>query len=343
MESNNTFRHEDISQTVNYFLAGDYTKAGQEEKYVEDWVKPLTEIDGNGTEKVHICLSDLKTLPGEPRDIVWPLTKTCIKNLYAKLIDEKQRQLLWHMMFILEKLPQVNRYMMFSAFRNRQVIISWISEMNQKLYAPSPYISLLSRFYEIDIEKESKSRFTEKYLNSIPEAKPTVTKYTIADSNVIPDARLEYAICPKRYLYSYLLNENPTFKSEFLQNFAIGGFIKALIELQKIGGFDKESIEEQVFELFPGKLSIIKQNILDRSAASSGSELTTRYENREYTDLRYDIKFPVTIRKSVEEKLKDVEFNFEQDLTIGTGKPEQCKYCPHSEYCSEIEYTDEEW
>lgn len=104
-EGNNVFYPEDIAQTVTYFLAGDFATTNHEGKYVEDWVKPITEIDGNLSEKVHICLSDLNTLPGKPQNMVWPLTKASIRDLYFKLADTEIGRLLWHMMFILDKLP----------------------------------------------------------------------------------------------------------------------------------------------------------------------------------------------------------------------------------------------
>lgn len=339
-ESDKKFLPVDIAKAVTSYLNNEYTPLDPNSINTDDWVRPLFDVDSCMTDAIHICLTDNNRLPGKVGKYVWPLDATCIDQIISNQEKYDSRPLANNIKFIIETRPIANRYLLYKAFNHSRIILSWIKVENNKINTPSSYIELLSKKYDIGVDKvRNDVKLTN--MSTISQRNRLFTDFKFNNRDSIPEMRIEYCICHKRYLYSYILNENPSYISEFHYGFAIGGLINALLKLHAPSHVEKQLIINNVFELFPHLTTVEKQNILDLSP-NSRDDYGTYFNKKSYTDVRLDVKFPPTIRHNVS-KLLNVE-NFEEavDLMNIEGVSDFCMYCPHISFCPDSKYSGDD-
>ena len=139
----------DISSALNLYMSGKFNE-GEIQSNKVGMVSPIYHVDAacikqNG--KVHICLCDINNMPGGNKQYVWPLTSRHIKDCYKRTGNK----LLINMMHIMECTHICNRYFMYAALKNKDVQVSWIRDMGDKMLSPSPYIKLVCEAADIKI------------------------------------------------------------------------------------------------------------------------------------------------------------------------------------------------
>ena len=338
--SNNqlVFLPTDISNAISMYLRNEY---GSDDMKDEDSrVSPLYGLETIPYDRVHIVLANQKNLPGGNGDYVWPLDQHVIEELIKCQIQTDDNPLLENTAFITKTTSIANRYLTYSAFLSDEVTISWIRELDGKTYPPSPYIELIRTVTNKNVENIPYSHSTKQRIDTISDASPKVGTIKPLDVNKIPDIIKDFSLCPRMFLYDFVLNRNPTFISEFQQGFAISGLLSAMIELQKTGGFDKTSIDENVFGLFPYLSEVEVQNIRDNRPLVTNTGMT-RLDDFRYSDLRFYIRYPSPIKKNLTDLEKKLDLE-ESCRVIGMDtSSEICMYCPHSYHCPEVRYKDD--
>ena len=342
----------DISNALNLYMSGRFQE-GEIQSNKVGMVSPIYQIDAaivKNHGKVHICLCDVKNMPGGKKQYIWPLTGRLIKQCYART----NNPLIKNMCHVMETPDICNRYFLYAALKNKDVQISWISNMNDKLLAPSPYIKMICEATGIDITPAKRKRITQKRIEELPEGKPRTLIY---DNSKMPqdtakEAKMDYAICPMKYAFGYIVEKFPTFQSEFHQNYAINGLIAAIYSLMKDKGMSIDEIYQQVIQLFPAMRKVEKRQVYDY----------LQYENS-FKDMDYagfselgEIAFPEERLKvhfpnknvrqqALQEYAKLLTPDGKQDINFYTTaadtktNPYQkinldvCLFCQHQNYC----------
>lgn len=287
--------------------------------------------------KVHICLADIGKLPGPNGKFTWPMDENLLETL-----DKPENYVAnWINMNKIHTLS--NRNYIYSALKNKDVEISWIQKQGDKLLSPSPYITLLEKMTNVKIEESNARRLDQEEVANLPAVKKlereNFSMRTNPDLHMI-DGEMEYALCPMRYVYGYVLGDNPTYRSDYQQNRAMMRFIQALASQLK-PNYSIEQVAEQVFELFPNVRKAEKRQILDdaiKYPVSAQENEYTKFEDKEYTNLRLMLTFPdKDVYKSAERKFSMLMSQNGQKGVYFNKKGEEgernCELCPHSVYC----------
>lgn len=308
-------------------------------------VYPLSQIDAAPIKhgcKIHICMCDMANMPGTTKNYTWPLNKqtvdTCLKNTNNSLLS-----------LIVEnhELAAVyNRYYFFSACNNSDLEFSWIEQINQKRNPASPYISLLTN-EGIAIE----SMLPGKLSREAVEQQPIATSILENSKGIfynpekdIKDMKMEYAVCPMRYLYGFVLDVYPKFSNTFQHSRAIGGLISALTSVMKEEHLSKSEIINEVFALFPNLRNIEKQQIIDYlGMLSPAVALPDEYAEFEFTAERFNVIYPdKDLRESARLKYSELGSQLARDginLYEPTDIKKACMFCPHEAYCPNCIYA----
>lgn len=153
---------------------------------------------------------------------------------------------------------------------------------------------------------------------------------------------MDYAVCPMRYVYGYVLEQYPSYQTTFLHNYAANGLITVVYFLIKDTGVSRKEIQSQVLSLFPNLRKIEKRQIIDYlmiEAEDKNTDLgmTSEYADVAYTDERLKIKFPYKeIREVAKEKYGELltpSGRKNINLHEPTDVAKACVFCQHADYC----------
>lgn len=287
--------------------------------------------------KVHICLADIGKLPGSNGKYSWPMDEKVLEllegtdNYIANWINSNKITTL------------SNRNYIYSALKNKDVEISWIQQQGEKLLSPSPYITLLDKLTNAKIEESNVRGIDQETISKLLAQKKVEREnfsMQINEKLHIRDGEMEYALCPMRYVYGYVLGDNPTYRGDYQQNRAMMRFIQALANRMK-PKYSIEQVAEQVFELFPGVRKAEKRQILDdaiKYPMPAQDEEYTKFEDKEYTNLRLMLTFPdKDVYKSADKKFSMLMSRNGRRGVYFDKKGEEgernCELCPHNGYC----------
>lgn len=352
----------DISSALNLYMSG-RMQDGEIQTDRIGMVSPIYHVDAASVKhqgKIHICLCDVSNMPGGKKQYIWPLTERLIRDCYKRT----RNPLIRNMQHVMESTYICNRYFMYAALKNADVQISWISNMDDKILAPSPYIKLLTEAAGIRIMPAKRSRITYQQVEKSLYGKRKTLPY---DKMKMPqdtakEAKMDYAICPMKYVFGHVVDKYPSFQNEFHQNYAINGLIAAIYSLMKGRGLGVDEIYRQVIELFPAMRKVEKRQVYDylRSVDSfkdiDFSKLSETGE-MSFTEERLKVHFP---NKDVREQAfdeygklltpdgkNDVDFyttaaDTETDPYKKT-KVDVCLFCQHQDFCRcAVFYADQE-
>ncbi len=295
---------------------------------------PISKAKG----KVHICMADIQRLPGSSGSYSWPLDEKLLEDIVGNTGNKYVSELLEN-----SKLTALsNRYYIYTALQNEDVEISWVAKQADKLLSPSPYITLLDKLSTSKISESGVRKVDQQYVSDIRAIRKLDKTFDItkAENKYQREAELEYALCPMRFVYSYILNDSPVYRNEFQQNKAIVRYIQVLNTLLE-GKYDIEYIAGQVFELIPGIRKAEKRQIIDdakRYDLPYNDGGYTDYWDKAYTDYRINLKFPdkdvYRAARGQADKLngqygrRNVEY-----VNKGPDMEKNCLFCPHESYC----------
>ncbi len=296
--------------------------------------------------KVHLCMCDSEHLPGGRKQYPWPFTRAIIYDL----IENRHCYLLKYMVNTIENGYIANRYFFYAALRNKDVELSWIRELGNKQYIHSCYIDLVNLTLNIKIPKAKGIYMDKVHVATISPSEDKVAPYKINFySDQLPkEARMDYVICPVKYVYNHVLDSRPSFNNEFHQGYVINSLAKAISSL-----CDTNSLEavENILSLFPQLSESAKSQIV---AYVSGQEEfqdntfagMTKAGNKYFTEERLKAYFadkPVrdeAITKYGEYKPPEQPERIDFNQSANGGENEDiysrsnpCLFCQFQEHC----------
>lgn len=355
----------DIANALNLFLCGRFEE-GEIQTNRIGLVYPMYQIDAaciKNNSKVHVCMCDVNAMPGGNKEYIWPLTAPTVHDCYKRT----QNPLLINLMQIMESTALCNRYFMYVALKNKDVTVSWISTVGEKLLAPSPYIKLVSGATGQEISTAKRHQITFSRVANAVYGRDRIDEYDNdkMPSDTIKEAKMDYAVCPMKYVLGYVVEKYPTYSSDFQQNYVLNAFISAIYNLLKDEGMTVDQVYRNVMSLFPGLRKVEKRQVYDYISYDR-RENDMDYGNRTecggffYTDERIKLHYPnPQVREmaigrfgklmtpdgrkgmnlyEVMEATSDEEMIGRKDVVKTT-----CMFCPHIDYCrNAIYYGDQE-
>ena len=342
----------DIASALSVYLTGRFDE-GEIQSNKVGLVMPLYQIDAaviKNNSKVHVCFCDIENMPGKKKHYVWPVTQTVIENVYNNKSGE-EKEYIEIMMHVMEDSAATNRYFMYSALKNRDVEVSYVSNVRGDPMTPSPYIVMLEDALGIESKNAWKNHFiTYSDVESSDYAESRIKEY---DKDRMPEivpkeAKMDYAICPMKYVLSYVVEKHPTYCSSFHQNYAINGLISAIYALSKDEGVSQDEIYENIIELFPNMRSIEKRQVKDYIYYEGRYEdmdfgNLTPMGKKYYTDERYKVFYPNRgVREEAQKlfgRLATPDGRQGLNLYETTEVETACIYCPHEEYCRNARFA----
>lgn len=336
----------DIAKALDLFICGKFDE-GEIQTTKQELVQPFYTVDVGVASKgkVHICLSDVNTLPGANKDYIWPLTGKMIKELY----HQTNNRLLRNLIQIMESTAVCNRYLTYCAVQSREVTLSWISSMGEKLLAPSPYIKMLQNADGIEFVPSQRNSLSFAHAANQPMSAGRIEPYDFSSApvNMIKEARIAYALCPMRYILGYVVEKFPTYQSEFQMNYALNGFISAVHSLMKDKGLNLNEVYDAIIALFPNLRRVERRQVYDyisytQNYTDNDDGNFTECGGKYYSDERLKILFPnpqVRDMAMVQMgKLYTPDGRKGLDLYADVEAKNICSFCQHINNCRNAKF-----
>lgn len=305
----------------------------------ETFVKPLYQVEsapilGNG--KVHLCLADENRLPGKVKPYVWPLNNDFLDRLKVSDTD-RRHQYLADMRFVMDNSPLANRYLFFSLLQNDLVEVSWVATEDDKEISSSPYVQILEHLFKVPVMRSEKNQWSLEEVRTIKAEDKTISMQVDLQKESAVEAKMDVSLCPWRYIYGYVLSENPAYSSDFHYGFVLSNLIGALV---KVSGMSKKTVGDMVLDLFPYLRDVEKQQIMDH-VYPAGDDDADIMDDASYPQARLLVHF---LQKRIRAKAEEVLGQQMQEAALyeadleAEKKYDQCMYCPYSTACPRAEH-----
>lgn len=327
------FLYEDLQPALFLYLNGKFDDAGSKEQgVITDFLELDGEIFKENDEVVYFTGLDDHSLPLGQIDLPWPLQLSSFEQL-----SRQHRALQLHLNRN-ASVKENSRFLFYIALNfipKEKLRLSWISNMldRQDLNA-----ALYTRQLHMDVkpyitkQKESiEDPYIEVELDNINE----VEQQDAWKSLNSPGMLAEYQLCPKRFYYSYIVDEYPVFSNDFHHGFIFS-------EIYKLAaGVENRSIDKTLSEvghLFPQWKRFKKESIAYDSHAS-------RYKiEYDKSKMLYNQYFP-GLRNKVREPLFDQDVPhiratlLDAKTTLESKSGYHCRFCPHNNYCKDVQHS----
>lgn len=344
IQSESDFLYNDLHEAVSLYLSGKMTTKSQK------LIKSFSEIDSRMFTKnieensVYLTGLDENSLPINFEVYHWPLQKTTwlalgehVSRIKYDYIRKDARKFISRYLF----------YIMLNFIPNNQLHLSWIRHFkNQQDRKSALYIRQLG-LREIEYEpredlslKNKNSEFNKLYFSE----DELMAGY---DSITYLDFFAEYVQCPKRFYFSYLMQEFPVYHDEFMQSFLYTELVKLSV---KGSDLQRDQLYQELDQFFPQWLRVKKQfefNNAIKYAYRSKRQQQEVDENYFVTDIRKNFQFPgltkddrnnlfenaLSKNKSIESEIMGQEY-----LSLSPTPGYYCRFCPHIDVCPSPAY-----
>ncbi|MDN4066663.1 hypothetical protein QYF50_02055 [Paenibacillus vini] len=342
IQDDSEFLFEDLKNALHYYLSG---KLDDND---ENFINGFIEIDGEMFKHhefpIYLTGLDEHSLPLSEQTIPWPLQTETFEQLCEQ-----------HIVLQLHAIRNragkaISRYLFYIALNLSQerMHLSWIKNMlDQHELQRALYVKQLGlKVIDFNFNTKESAGITSYVPHTFTED-PLKESETAWESFAFEDFLAEYKLCPKRFYYSYIVDEYPVFSSDFIHQFLFSEIIKTARTSTK-AGFD--SVIGEVSPFFPQWLDF-KKRVSAKTAFQYASkqmgQITQVEETAAYTETRKNYQFPglkkgdrerllEESKRTLSESLYELRSAETQTLTAKAGY--HCRFCPHIEYCDNAAY-----
>lgn len=336
----------DLSEAIMMLIGGgffDEDSFSVQVRMDEEFVKPIYHAEASQLigKKIHLCMCDQESMPGKPSNYPWPITDKMIEELQHSGPMES-RKYLRDMRFIVEAKPLCNRYLFSELMMNNEIEISWIAGTDNEEIAPSPYLKLIETVFGIKPTSGEVQQLTLSYVKGKPKSESKIHYEYEIDTKEPSEVKLDLALCPLKYLYGYVLQDLPSYTSEFHYSFVLSKMIGAFA---RVAGYQQKKVGERLFEILPYLREIESRQIIDYSSGKSDSG-TEEYDNVSYNNERLKIHFLVLdILAKAQKKWEEISSNgpvYGFDFIRPDDNRSVCMYCQNIDFCKEALFAVDE-
>ncbi|WP_138418247.1 hypothetical protein [Aquibacillus sediminis] len=333
------FDRQDLVRGLNFFLSRETdtredgeasTIFGDNSVNSYETISRFLDSDGfqfTENRSVHLAFMDNKAFPVAQQLSTWPLSKETLDELYSKNINLKQLK----MRKDLE--VDISCYLLYITINNAiNVKFSIVKEYsNEKNLQQTFYLQLLNlkKASEKDIRDED---------NEQQPITPTFSKKIMFRERAYEYLiRKTYNRCPKRVVYSFLINNRPEFSGPFHEPFVF----KNLLRHAMGNKYKRDQRYQDVYSWFPHwsetKKDMYRKNIEEYMRDKSKRPNFTMLDGERYWDSQLNIAL-FGERSPNEGNEADYEFDKPNKPFAKPGP--NCKYCPFQEHCIEAQLYD---
>ncbi|WP_026691371.1 hypothetical protein [Alteribacter aurantiacus] len=339
IEDQSEFLYADLQTALNFYLSGKLDD--QDETYINGFIEIDGEMFKSPDKHIYVTGLDENSLPLSSQSLPWPVQPDTFERL------SEQHHALQLLTIRSRASKYISRYLFFIALNisPQQVSLSWIKNLlDQQELEPALYIKQigLKTNKPQDREDLAESTYIHYDLSHIKASDEEIEAgwKTVGFEDFIA----EYVLCPKRFYYSFIVNEYPTFSSDFIHQFIFSEIIRVAGQGTKA---DYEVVMNEISPLFPQWLEFKKQvsgKIAFRYVPNQLGKKTTVVNEHSYTETRKHFQFP-GMTKDVRNELFDrtkqsyervINELVEADDHVISAKPSyNCRFCPHIDYCGD--------
>ncbi|NME06221.1 hypothetical protein [Psychrobacillus sp. BL-248-WT-3] len=344
IKSESDLLYSDLHEAVSLYLSGKFDEKD------EKLIRPFMEIDGEAFKqrnvdydyKVYVSGLDEHSLPLTVEAFHWPLQK----ETWIALGDRVPRISYDYMRTDAKK--YISRYLFYIMLRfipKDRLHLSWIryfigrDERKSALYIRQ--LELPTRNYTPPIHEKMDVQ-TRQLTDVVYSQDELESGYQTLLYN---DFFAEYVQCPKRFYYSYLMQEYPVFRSEYIQIFLFTELIKISGKSAK---YDANILYNELDAFFPQWISLKKRLELENALNYAYKRTLQQNQVDEeiyVSEIRKNFQFPglknesrdtlfekaVMQRQAIEESLMA-----EQQVSFDAISGYHCRFCPHNDLCPAV-------
>lgn len=318
------FDRQDLIQGLRFFLSEELENTDNSlfgESLMDSKIVSLQDGDFlpfAENQSVHLAFLDNKALPLSQNLITWPFNDDSMDELYNGSLLELVR-------YRKKYDAAITKYLLYLIMANAvNLKFSIVANVGvDKKLKRSFYLDLL----EIKMAS-AEAKDNETALNKLQVSyKPRTINFNKRKKSALLEETK--TVCNKRMTLSYLLQQSPSFDTEFHHRFLFEKYIAQLNTLSKCYGISisKEEIREIFSDWFP-HWNETKRSIL----AISGEEWDYRAKPEEVDDVSFadNLKW-IALFGKLDRNGKSFE-----------NPGAHCKYCPFQDRCRESEYVKDE-
>lgn len=343
IQDDSEFLYDDLQTALHFYLSGKLDD--KDENYITDFIEIDGEMFKTHDHPIYLTGLDERSLPIGTNNIPWPLqTET-----FEKLSEQHIALQLHSIRSRASKF--ISRYLFFIALNlpSQHVKLSWIKNMlDQHELQPALYIKQLS-LEVIDFKASStNAAITYSPYDFLKENINQEDKIEALKTLAFEDFLTEYVLCPKRFYYSYIADEYPTFSSDFIHQFIFSEIIRVAGQGTKA---DLNAVLHEVSPLFPQWLKF-KKDVLAKTAFEfvprKLGKKTNVTEAHSYTETRKNFQFPGFKKQFRNELFNKANTSYStiiseilnEDNLIMQAKPSySCRFCPHIDCCDNAAFS----
>jgi hypothetical protein len=214
LEHDDTFHASDLSEALRMMLGDKPNERSNSDSpsHPEERVKNFAELDflhAFPGVPVHVGHLDAKWVPTATPPVAWPLARETLEQSTAGR----------RLTLSLDAKANSDLFLFYSALAivpTEDLELSWCEELGTEVTTPSPFLLLL------ELQTAVRGTSQERVPHS-PQVSCGTSELEGRHSFEYPiDAAFIYSICPRRYVYDFVLNAGPTYRNAFQQLFAMG-------------------------------------------------------------------------------------------------------------------------
>lgn len=318
------FDRQDLIQGLRFFLSEELENMDNSlfgESLMDSKIVSLQDGDFlpfAENQSVHLAFLDNKALPLSQNLVTWPFNDDSMEELYnGSLLELVQNRKKYD--------AAITKYLLYLIMANAvNLKFSIVANIGvEKKLKRSFYLDLLKIKMVSDEAKDNETTFNK--------LKGGYTSKTISFNKRKQSALLEETktVCNKRMALSYLLQQSPSFNTEFHHRFLFEKYIAQLNSLSTRYGISlsKKEIREIFFDWFP-HWDVTKRSIL----AINGEKWNYPTTSVEVDD----VSFADNLKRIA--LFGQLDRNGKNFANPGA----HCKYCPFQDRCRESEYVKDE-
>lgn len=328
---------EDIAEALILFLGGEFNQVDEEEIDIDKRkiIEPLEKVESssiicNEEGVIHICQVSEEDIPGNDMGYSWPLNSNNLNRI--NLNNEESSRLLQRMKLIVENKNCINRYLFYCSLHcEKKIRLSWIKNLDEKILEESIFIKLLKTWVkDLNDKTEEDEVIIGDKKDIIIEKKENIDRQNI--KSMLSECDEEFKICPRKFYYSYIADDFPTYTSDFHHKF---GFTRMVSAIYTSSNKKIDVVYNSMKDLFPQWRDIEKMQLKEYIYPSANCSYE-EYDGNTYTNARKYIHFLKPRYKEFE--CKDIDIYQNSNPVIFKAIPEngdKCLYCCHCTYCKE--------
>ena len=357
IDGNEKFLYEDVGMAIQFYLSGKFSKkldSGDD----DELIKPFIEVDGEVfkkyNKKVYLTGLDEEGLPLSEFRTPWPFRDETYKKLAAA------HPVLGLDLLRNKSVKNISRYLLFMALEfldTKCFELSWMRNfLDRENLQPAVYVHYLNldiKDYRLPVEEKKGRKDKQEDRRNIflteKEENEKLEKYGHIDLLV------EYALCPRRFYYGYILDKYATFSDDFIHQFIYSEIIKFV---KRSTDLEDNDVLDVVGKLFPQwtRFKKINRGRASLRYAKGGVKLEPVNGEVSISLSRKRFQFPGLKNSKLDALYQKVSTPKKMDTIIGKikdpidGNPYtmdaksgyHCRFCPFLDFCSEGSYAVDE-